>query len=159
MKTIIFDIDGTLTNMKPIEKLSLSDKAFYGLLKKEQLPIPKKYPLVNWIIKNKNKYRFIYATGGKKIETEYVLKKLNILNYFDLKNSMSKTNCSFSKKTGVPFKKIKSKFDDCILITDSKNDCLGAKIAGIPFILVNLNNQLNIILTFSQSCNFINTEY
>lgn len=136
MKTIIFDIDGTLTDMQPIEKLALSDEAFYKLLRRDKLPVPKKYPLIDWIIKNKNNYKFVYATGGKKSETEYALEKLKILKYFDLENSISKTNCRFAKNTGIPFRKIKSKFNDCIVITDSESDCRGATIAEIPFRLV-----------------------
>jgi len=139
MKTIICDIDGTITNMEPIEKVAL--------LKSGKLPPPERYPLADWIFINKNKYHFVYATGGQQNETLYVLKSLGLARYFDLRNSISKTNCRFSKKTGIPLRKIKAKFKDCILITDSKDDCRGADLAGIPFILVKPRQKLlNLII-------------
>lgn len=176
MKTIIFDIDGTLTNMWPIEKSvllcmtngkykneieelkrngisdtykifckvsgnKLSKSRYFTLynksfLKLKDLPKIKSYPIVDWIKKNQNKYLFVYATGGQKIETEYVLSQLGIRNYFDLKNSINKNNCRFSKKTGIPFKKIKKQYKNCILITDTQSDCDGAKLSKIPYLLV-----------------------
>jgi beta-phosphoglucomutase-like phosphatase (HAD superfamily) len=179
MKTIICDIDGTLTDMWPIEKSvllsmlgkerkrkiesayragvkntysifrSISKKkigkaeyaenynrAFRVLLRTNQLPTPVGYPVVNWLRENKNKYCFVYATGGQKEETEYVLKKLKLFQFFDLEKSISKSNCRFSKKTGLVFKKLKRQFPDCFLITDSENDCVGAKRAKIGFIKI-----------------------
>ncbi len=117
--------------MSAIEKAIL-----LGVTEKRLLPKPKKYPLVDWIVKNKNKYRFVYATGGKKPDTLYVLEQLGLINYFDLENSIDKTNYRFSKKTGLPFKKIKAKFPDCFVITDSESDCNGARLAGIKYIKI-----------------------
>ena len=179
MKTIICDIDGTITNMWPIEKsvlLYMTDRkfekdieqvklsgitetykiflkfsnqkiskkkytdfynqSFSVLLKNGKLPAPEKYYLAKWVFTNKNKYRFVYATGGQRLETLYVLKNLGLLKYFDLKNSTDKATCRLSKKTGIPFRKIKSKFNDCVLVSDSKADCAGATLAQVPFILV-----------------------
>lgn len=112
------------------------NQSFSILLKNGELPMLKKYSLVNWIFANKNKYRFVYATGGQRLETLYVLKSFGLTKYFDLENSIDKMACRFSKKTGIPFRKIKSKFKDCVLISDSKTDCEGATFARIPFILV-----------------------
>lgn len=182
MKTIIFDVDGTLTDMWPIEKsvlLRMTDrklekrieqakasgisntyriflkfskrkvskkkytdsynKSFSVLLKSGKLPVPEKYPLANWIFANKNKYHFLYATGGQRLETQYALRQLGLTKYFDLANSVDKTTCRFSKKTGVPFRKIKAKFNDCMLISDSEADCKGARLANVPDVLVNPN--------------------
>ncbi|MFA7209378.1 MAG: HAD family hydrolase [Parcubacteria group bacterium] len=179
MKTIIFDIDGTITNIWPIEKsvllymidikfekdidkikssgisdtykifLKFSNRkmskkkyayfynqSFSVLLKKGKLPMPEKYFLAKWILINRNKYNFVYATGGQRLETLYALKSLGLINYFDLENSTDKTICRFSKKTGIPFRKIKSKFKDCVLVSDSENDCKGAALVEIPFILI-----------------------
>lgn len=190
MKTIICDIDGTITNMWPIEKsvlLYMTDRkfekdieriklsgisdtykiflkfsnrkiskkeytdfynqSFCTLLKKGKLPAPEKYPLVKWIFANRNKYRFVYATGGQRSETLYVLKSFELTKYFDLENSTDKTACRFSKKTGIPFRKIKSKFKDCVLFSDSKADCSGAVLAKVPFILVKpKQNYFDLIL-------------
>ncbi len=179
MKTIICDIDGTLTDMWPVERAvllrllaigvaakidvlkksgisetyllylavsqrkigrrmyrKLYNEAFDNLCSCGQLPKPKSYPLVQWILNNKKKYRFVYATGGQQKESEYVLKQLGILDCFDLKNSIDKTRYPFSKKTGLPFKKIKRKFPDCLCITDSMSDCEGAQLARISFIQI-----------------------
>ena len=89
--------------------------------------------MVSWIKKHKTKYNFVYATGGQKYETEYVLQKLDILQYFDLKNSISKTTCRFKKKTGIPFRLIKKAYSNCFLVTDSYFDCLGAKLENMPY--------------------------
>ena len=112
------------------------NQSFSVLLKNGKLPALEKYPLVKWIFASRNKYRFVYATGGQRLETLYVLKSLGLTKYFDLENSTDKATCRFSKKTGIPFRKIKSKFKDCVLVSDSKADCKGATLAKIPFILV-----------------------
>lgn len=196
MKTIIFDIDGTITNMWPIEKsvllylagktlgneieelkksgildtykiflkvsgqritkqkyFKLYDKAFSALLKNGQLPLPKKYPIVRWIIANRAKYHFVYATGGRRAETRYVLRQFGLACCVDFEYSIDKTNCRFSKKTGIPFKKIKSLFKDCLLISDGSEDCDGAMVAGIPFVLVTPEQTVNkIFSSFLSKC-------
>lgn len=179
MKTIILDIDGTLTDMWPIEKAvllkmlkkdnALKIESFYKLGIKDtfvlykktsklntrkliykkmyndcfltlqrlkQLPKPVKYPITNWIKNNKNRYQFVYATGGQQLETNYVLKALKLDTIINNKQSINKTNCKYSKITGIPFKKIKTRFPDCTLITDSDSDCIGATKAKIPFIKI-----------------------
>lgn len=179
MKTIIFDIDGTLTDIWPIEKSVLlrMTKGKYGsqmeelkrsgvsdtykiflkvtakriskikyfilynqtFLKLNNFPDLIRYPTVDWIKNNQNKYLFVYATGGQKLETEYVLTNLGIKQYFSLEDSINKDSCRFSKKTGIPFRKIKAKFPECILVTDSDGDCAGASKAGIQFIKIKPN--------------------
>lgn len=198
MKTIIFDIDGTITNMWPIEKsvlLSLLgkdkntkieklyrsgikdtymifhnvsnkkigkvryrkiySKIFSLLAKNKKLAKLEKYPLVNFIQKNKNNYRFIYVTGGQKKETEYVLNCLKLKSIFDLKNSINTDNYSFSKVTGLPFKKIKAKFPDCLLVSDSEKDCGGATKAKISYIKVMPNQNLSKFITKLEKRNLI----
>ena len=182
MKTIIFDIDGTLTDLWTIErsvlismlgtgssmqidKLKSSgtsnlyaifnkcspekiDKStftqkynntFTVLLKENRLPSPKKYPLVKWIKNNARKYTYVYATGGQKAETLYVLSKLEIVQFFDIQNSVDKTTCRYSKKTGLPFRKILQKYPQAILITDSESDREGAAKFAIPTLIVSEN--------------------
>ena len=82
------------------------NKSFAALLKINKLPSLEKYPIVRWIIANREKYRFVYATGGQAAETRYVLKRLGLLKYFDMQNSIDKSCCRFSKQTGIPFRKI-----------------------------------------------------
>lgn len=180
MKTLICDIDGTLTDMWPVERAvlvcllgkkyskrldqlrrsgisdtytlyrkvstctvckrdyrNLYNKAFEQLLSYGQLPSVKRYPLVQWIMKNNKKFTFVYATGGQQKESEFVLKQLGILAYFDLENSLDKTRYPFSKKTGLPFKKILKTYSNCTLLTDTQTDCDGAMKASIPYIIFN----------------------
>jgi beta-phosphoglucomutase-like phosphatase (HAD superfamily) len=179
MKTIIFDIDGTITDMWPIERavllnmtnnnlkykleklksagvsdtyklfckisrrkinksiyIKLYNKTFNILLGNKRLPKLKKYPIVKWIVDNKDCLKFVYATGGQKAETEYALEKLGIKKYFNLSRSLNKNNCRFAKCTGIPFRKIKCQTPDCILITDSESDCMGAMRAEISYIKI-----------------------
>lgn len=180
MKTLICDIDGTLTNMWPVERAvlvcllgkkyskrldqlhtsgildtytlyrkvstctagkreyrNLYNAAFEQLLSCGQLPQVERYPLVQWMMKNNKKFTFVYATGGQQKESEYVLKQLGILAYFDLENSIDKTRYPFSKKTGLPFKKILKTYSDCTLLTDTQSDCDGAMKADIAYIIIN----------------------
>jgi hypothetical protein len=58
------------------------------------------------------------------------------MEIFDIKNSVDKNDCRYSKITGIPFQRIKAKFNDCVLVTDSKKDCIGAQLAKIPYIQV-----------------------
>lgn len=184
MKTIIFDIDGTITNMWPVEKsvllrmtgnkfekkiesmkssgvsdtykifrklsgrkikkeqyADLYNQTFSALVKSSALPALEKYPLADWILVNRSKYHFVYLTSGQRLETRYVLKNLGIAECFDLENSIDKTRCRFSKRTGIPFKKIKSKFRDCVFVSDSKADRRGATLAKIPTVLVRPKQQ------------------
>ena len=186
MKTLIFDIDGTLTDMWPLEKAvllrilgrkleknietlkvrginntytiyselvatkvlrkerytRLYNKTFNILLKKKDLPKVEKYPLTKWIIENRSRYNFVYATGGQRAETLYVLRSLGLLQIFDVPNSLDKSTCRLSKATGIPFRKIQTRFSDCVVITDGAGDCKGAAIAGVPFIRVQPGQQI-----------------
>jgi phosphoglycolate phosphatase-like HAD superfamily hydrolase len=118
------------------EYIDSYDQSFRRLLKDGALPIPEKYPLANWIFLNKERYHFLYATGGQGPETRYVLESFGLAKCFDLENSIDKTKCRFSKRTGIPFRKIKARFGNCILVSDSNADCEGAALCGIPCILV-----------------------
>lgn len=150
MKTIICDIDGTLTDMRPLEEAVIRqmpknikntteyykeyNEAFLKI-SKDNIAV-KKFPLVDWIFKNKDKYAFVYATGGQRLESEYVLDRLGILKFFDIENSVSKSDCRFSKSTGIPFRRIKKKYQDLLVITDTQADCLGAEKVGIQSVFV-----------------------
>ena len=155
MKTIIYDIDGTLTDMSAIEEAvrteikdqeyttrvnyaAVYDEAFSRLLEQKRVPAVSPSAEVKKILKWGRKYSYVYATGGYSAETEYVLREFGIIQLFDLENSISKTNCRFLKKSGIPFKKILRIYQNCSLVTDSDNDCLGAEKAGIPYRKVSL---------------------
>lgn len=134
MKTIIFDIDGTLTNMWPLEHGSGGN-----------LPVLLAYPLVGFIKENHAKYRFLYATGGNDKDTKCALEQLGILEYFDLGYSFARDTSEFSKSTGIPFKKQIEKFPDAVLITDSLSDVLGAEKVGLASVLVNQGGQMTSV--------------
>lgn len=109
---------------------------FIILQQQRLLPLPVQYPLVEWILKNKGGYRYVYATGGQAGETAYVLQCLKLGFIFDMSSSLNKSNYPYSKATGLPFRKIMSKFSDCTLITDGEKDCEGAVIVGLKYIQV-----------------------
>ena len=180
--TIIFDIDGTLTDMWPLERAVIAamlgpraskhidalketcqysnlrlyrtcahstisaqafreryNRVFQSLARRRALPVLKPSPLVGWIRTNKNRFRFVYATGGQAQETWYVLKRLRILNAFEISRSIDRSSCRFCKSTGIPFLRIqRAVADECIMVTDSIADVRGAKKAVIPSILVAL---------------------
>jgi phosphoglycolate phosphatase-like HAD superfamily hydrolase len=173
MKTLVFDIDGTLTDMWPLERAVLSalfqkridelkssgwhdtykmfrsaprmskaeylaryNSTFSLLLRSKMLPTLKRYPVVRWIVSNRRRYHFVYATGGQKSETRYVLDSLGLIDIFDLKNSLDKSSCAYPKHTGIPLRRIKVKCGDCILITDSPKDRKGAGLAKMPCKLI-----------------------
>lgn len=112
------------------------NRAFEKSVLEKKLPQPQRYPIVDWIKANKNNCRFIYATGGQEKETQYVLDRLGIRKYFDIENSITKNQCRFSKRTGIPFRKIKKKFGDCIVIADGGNDYKGARKANLGFLKI-----------------------
>jgi FMN phosphatase YigB (HAD superfamily) len=191
MKTIICDIDGTLTNMWPIERTvlmrllsdqnamkldrlkslevsetyrlfcritrkrttklvyqNLYQQAFEYCKAAKLFPALERYSVVDWIVQNCKKIHFVYATGGQREESLYVLEQLDILQYFDLKHSVDKTSCCFGKRTGIPFKKILRKYPNAVLLTDSESDCLGASKVGLSYIY--LSNPTEQLLKLSQ---------
>lgn len=112
------------------------NQTFTRLEQNECLPKVTEYPITRWIKKNKDRFLFVYATGGQKKETEFILKSLGLDKIFDLKNSLSKSNYRYAKSTGLPFKQFKMKFGQCFLITDSQGDCSGARRANIPYLQI-----------------------
>lgn len=186
MLTLIFDIDGTLTCMWPIERAvllamigenvrkqldlqknlginelyslycafseviltktefyRLYSETFDNLKRNEALPSPQPYNAVQFIKRNPKSFRYVYATGGIKAETEFVLDALGIKRRFDLLNSTSKDNCKYPKRTGIPFQIIQRTLGSCCLISDSETDMEGAVKAGIPAVLLTVDQELS----------------
>lgn len=178
-KTLIFDIDGTLTNLWPIERVVLAEmlgvpqpekldrqktfkrntnyeiflrcsrvrcskqeftqrytSVFLQLKAAKRLPVPKLFLIVAWLKDAADSFHCVYATGGQRAETQYVLEELGISSLFDLTASVDKTTCRYSKSTGIPLRKIAARYPNCLLITDSESDCRGAHIANIPFLRI-----------------------
>ena len=111
----------------------LYDQTFETLEQGHLLPSPEPFPLVAYLKQDADNFHMVYATGGRKQETWYVLRSLDLISLFDLQHSLDKSVCRFSKQTSIPFKKIKADFPNCRLITDSESDCFGAKKAGIQY--------------------------
>ncbi len=158
MKTLIFDIDGTLTDMSSIERAVYQTinkryagagrrradyrDAFVRLANANALPIPNAYKTVQFIRQYASNYIFVYATGAQDVEVAYVLQSLGIRQFFDEQYSTTITNCRFSKKTGIPLRRIAKRYPDCLLITDSSSDVAGAQKAHVPAVLLQPNAKL-----------------
>lgn len=164
MRTLIFDIDGTLTDMGPIEKSvfeamapkrrpgmnktalrALYASAFSRLAQAGRLPLPVAYNAVDFIRENASRYCFVYATGARRVEADFVLESLGIIDAFSLEQSVSADDCRFSKQTGIPLKRLKRCFPDSLLITDGLNDIIGAQKVGLPALLLQPNGKLTIL--------------
>jgi len=86
----------------------------------------------------------VYATGGLKIEAEYVLSSLGIERLFDLEQSISRDTYVYSKRTGLPFRKLNRISQPCLVVADSKSDMEGAAIAKVPLILLKPNEAIGV---------------
>lgn len=118
MKTIFFDLDGTLTN--------LSDWPSLKLL------IPRKKLFIL-----RQKYQFGLITASKTPEAMRSLKKLGIAVLFEKSLIITSDICPETKITGAPFKLAKSKVKDiAAMIGDSEGDKIGSSKANLQFIPV-----------------------
>lgn len=146
MRTLIFDIDGTLTDMGPIEAISgrLSPAEFADYAQSGRLPLPARYPIIDFILANRANYNFVYATGGLKREADYALAKLGIFELFDIQRSLSIDTFPDFKSTGWPFLEIMKTYPHAMVITDSQSDVEGAIRAGLPYQVVRPNAQFKL---------------
>lgn len=183
MTTLVFDIDGTLTDMWPLERLCLATMlgravpsnlkdeldgnlyriysslyggkvskkdfgsnyrlAFQSLLESDQLPKPASFRSVDFIKANQSMFKFVFATGGWRVESEYVLEQLGCFEIFDSRASICKDNCRYKKSTDIPFLRLKKAAGlDMVVITDTKADIEGASRAGLASILLKQNQEL-----------------
>lgn len=115
MQTLIFDIDGTLTNMAA--------------------PELRPYPAAQFIQATAGQYHLVYATGGTTAEADYALTALDIKQYFDIPSSISSDNHPHAKTTGHPLHKLLRQFPDALFITDSPAEVAAAERVGLPALL------------------------
>lgn len=173
MKTIIFDLDGTIADLWPLERATLLKfflkqnsikkelnklhasgiKNLFTLFQtfskknielfefeKKYLKNQKQLEKENKIPKLKiflqpnflsEKYNYVLITGSPLSEALLVLKKTGCDKIFSKKNILAKGTYPGSKKTGEPFLIIKKIIgDQAIVIGDSDDDIIGAKIAN-----------------------------
>lgn len=169
-KIILFDLDGTIADVQPIERLVLkkileeknviytgnlnfgfNDKNFvkeyqrcFGILKENSLlPSPK-------LLLDVRKFKFEAScslglvTGGVKIETEWVLKRLGIKDVFRPELLFCREDYTGSKKDGGPYVKIKRLFPDSLVVVlgDSVADLSGSKVVGFDYCLMSRKTTL-----------------
>lgn len=122
MKTIILDLDGTLVDLASKNKRSFVTPNQLEILARS--------------------YRIGLITGSTKQETFYILKKLELLSYFDSHLIVVFEDTKSLKETGKPFFEMKRRLGDVpvVFIGDSINDEIGSRKAGIQFIRVQKAN-------------------
>lgn len=118
MKTLIFDLDGTLCElMTPLECSSI----FVSREMLETLP----------------GIRVALVTGGTREETEFVLSKAGVCDLFTDDLILTREDPFGEKKTGEPFLELLRRVGgEAVVIGDSEADILGAEQAGLTCILV-----------------------
>lgn len=117
MKTIFFDLDGTLTNLSewPDLKLLIPQKKLFIL---------------------RQNYQFGLITASKTPEAMRSLEKLGIAVLFEKSLIITSDICPEPKITGAPFEFAKSKVKDIVaIIGDSEGDKIGSAKANLQFIL------------------------
>lgn len=127
MKTIIFDLDGTLIDLASPRRIA---KQLYGAS-------PKCFADIRQLKNLCQKYRFALVTGASRTETLGALRRFGLDNFFQAEFIITKDEVSALKATGAPFRKIKKIIDGpAIFIGDSQGDLLGSNKAGLSYILV-----------------------
>ena len=116
MKTIIFDLDGTLVRLAPT-LACIAEKTQLAELRKE--------------------YNFALVTGSPRAELEDVLKTCELREFFDDGAIVTCEEVGSDKSSGVPFEKIRERITGaCVMIGDSDSDEVGSGKTGIPFVKV-----------------------
>ncbi len=116
MKTLIFDLDGTLVQLKPT-LICLANKKKLAALR--------------------TKYNFALASGSPRDEVVWALAETGLETLFDWRYVVTVEDTNSQKASGKPFQEIKKRLSGkMVMIGDSDADEKGAKIAGLPFIRV-----------------------
>lgn len=116
MKTIIFDLDGTLIRFTP---------TFERIADIEQLK------------QLQQTFAFSIVTGCAKQVAFDVLEKTNLLSFFDADRIVTREDTVGDKSTGEPFRLARKKLSDhAVVIGDSDSDVQGSLIAGMSCVQV-----------------------
>ena len=129
MKTIIFDLDGTLVDLVPAKYFKRQPKVIQRISKTELEQLRKRYC-------------FSLVTGSCRKEALYALQQMGWTDLFDQKLILCADDIPAEKKTGIPFSVIKQQADVICIIGDSEIDRLGAKRANIDCIIVKTKTDL-----------------
>lgn len=116
MKTLIFDLDGTLVRLKPRRVC---------LVKKDELAALRAT------------YNFALVSGSTRKEVFQSLAKTGLWRFFDKASIVTLEDTNSKKVSGKPFREIKKRLTGTmVMIGDSDSDRKGAKIARLPFVRV-----------------------
>lgn len=116
MKTLIFDLDGTLVQLKP-QLVCFAD--------------------INQLTTLRKQYNFALVSGSPKAEVEWALKETGLKKLFDGTYIVALEDTNSEKASGKPFQEIQKRLQgSMVMIGDSASDEAGSKIAGLPFIRV-----------------------
>jgi phosphoglycolate phosphatase-like HAD superfamily hydrolase len=125
MKTILFDLDGTLVRLgKP--HVCVADANLMARLSTE--------------------YQLVLVTGSPRAQA---LDALNVCGYAKVFSDriIAAEDTSRGKRSGEPFLKALQQFavraHDAVVVGDSESDQIGTAIAGIPFVQVAYTHELN----------------
>ncbi len=129
MKTIIFDLDGTLVDLIP--STTTKEPEVRPRTSRQQLESLRK------------RYSFALVTGSCRQEALYTLDQMAWTDLFDQNLIICADDIPAEKKTGIPFSTIKQCTDVFCVIGDSEiHDLGGARRAGLKCILVKTKKEL-----------------
>lgn len=116
MKTIIFDLDGTLVRLQP-QLVLIADVYQLTSLRKS--------------------YAFALVSGGKKREVLDALDKTGLRFLFEDALIVTFEDTNQEKASGEPFREIQQRLQgNMVMIGDSESDALGTKVAELSFVKV-----------------------
>ncbi len=123
---IIFDLEGTLVDVggRALVTIFIKEKTVANLAQIYELAI---------------------VTGASREQLEYVLQNTFLGIYFDYENTVTKSDVSDPKRTGLPFQYLldKKPGQQSVILGDSEGDRLGGEALGIPFVQINTLQMTN----------------
>jgi len=130
MKTIIFDLDGTLVDLVPSTNSNQVPEIRPRISRAQLEPLRKRY-------------NFSLVTGSCRQEALYALKQINCTDLFDQNLIVCADDIAAEKKTGAPFTVVKQQADVLCVIGDSDiHDLGGAQRAGLNCVIVKSKKDL-----------------
>ncbi len=116
MKTLIFDLEGTLVQLAPT-LVCFADITELTLLRKH--------------------YNFALVTGSTRIEVEWALAHTNLAPLFNSAYIVSVEDTQSEKASGKPFQEIQQRLKgSMVMIGDSTGDETGSALANLPFVRI-----------------------